>query len=141
MAMTDSTPTARDPDPPAPRPVDARRAVVDAARYNGVTCQRGAYRARRTIFEPDPAARPGDVYHVIRLECRPDADSSWTWVTYVRVVPVGDLRDDWQHPTPIEPGEVALPEEEFDVEDLFVDGPSAVAVPGMAADAEALDDE
>lgn len=132
--------TTRRDDLPEPRPVDARRAVVDAARYDGMTCERGAYRAKRTIVEPWVNTRPGEHRNVVTLECRPSPDHAWAWVGYIRVVPIGELREDWRHPTPIEPGEVALPEEEYDVEELFVDGASAISLPGMAAKPE-VDDE
>ena len=112
-----------------PRLLDARRAVVDAARRDGTTCERGAYRARRTIIEHPHNAGTASVVRLERLR-----DSEWVWVAYIGVVPIRDLRDDWERPSPIGPADVALPEDEFDARELFVDGCSALALPGLGYD-------
>jgi len=102
---------------PYPEPEDARRALVDAARMDGTTCQRGAYKGRRTIKEPDPNTKPGDTQHVVRLRDR----KTNTRLVDVAVTPFGELRDDWKHPTPCDPGEVVLPEDKYTLLDVFVD--------------------
>jgi len=109
---------------PYPTPADARSAIVDAARQDGVTCQRGAYKARRTIKEPDPKMRPGDTQHVVRLRHRENNER----IVDIAVTPFDELRDDWSRPSPCEPGEVVLPVDEYGLVDVFVD-PTALPTP------------
>jgi len=102
---------------PYPEPKDARKALVDAARMDGTTCQRGAYKARRTIKEPDPKMKPGDTQNVVRLRHRETNGR----IVDVAVAPFDELRDDWGRPSPCEPGAVVLPEDEYTLLDVFVD--------------------
>lgn len=119
-----STAATRRDDSPEPSTEDARRAVVDAARHDGLTCARGAFKARRTIHEPEPNARPGRHVPAIVLSSRDPSVGELTWY---RATDIGDLRDDWGHPTPCDPGETVLPEDTFTVDDLF---PEPSILPG-----------
>lgn len=98
---------------------NARSAVQRAVRYTGMTCQSKGYRARRTKLKPSPDMKPGELWAVVELEKR--TENGWVSVSLIRAVDIGDLRDDWRHPTPVDPGEQALPEGEYDLEELFVD--------------------
>jgi len=109
---------------PYPIPSDARDALVDAARMDGTTCARGAYKARRTVKEPDPKMRPGVTEHVVRLSHRDNNDR----IVDVAVTPFDDLRDDWERPSPCDPGEVVLPVDEYGLADVFVD-PTVLPTP------------
>jgi len=109
---------------PEPIPADARAALVDAARMDGTTCQRGAYKARRTLKEPDPKMRPGDTQHVVRLRHRKNNER----IVDVAVTPFRELRDDWARPSPCDPGEVVLSVDEYGLADVFVD-PTALPTP------------
>lgn len=120
----------RDPAPPDPTPADARRAVVDAARYDGMTVQRGAYQARRTITEPWPNGKPGDTRQVVQLGKR-TGPGQREFVAYVAVTPFDELRDDWARPSPVDPGDVVLPPDQFDADDLF---PAPSMLPGQQGD-------
>jgi len=115
-----------------PDPADARRAVVDAARYDGMTVIRGAYQARRTIFEPWPKGKPGVTRQAVKLDARTGPGRS-EFVAYVTVTPFQALRDDWGRPSPVDPGDVVLPADDFDVVDLF---PSPAMLPGQPGDAD-----
>ena len=117
-------PSQRKGEIPYPTPEDARRALVDAARMDGTTAQRGAYKARRTIKEPDPNMKPGDTQDVVRLRHRKDNRR----ITDVAVTPFDELRDDWKRPSPCDPGEVVLPKDEFNLVDVFVD-PNCLPTP------------
>jgi len=109
---------------PYPAPADARAALVDAARMDGTTCQRGAYKARRTIKEPDPKMKPGDTQNVVRLRYRKNNER----IVDVAVTPFGELRDDWGRPSPCDPGETVLPVDEYSLLDVFVD-PTVLPTP------------
>jgi len=109
---------------PYPTPGDARAALVDAARMDGTTCQRGAYKARRTIKEPDPKMRPGDTQQVVRLRHRKSNER----IVDMAVTPFDELREDWARPSPCDPGEVVLPVDEYSLADVFVD-PTVLPTP------------
>ena len=102
---------------PDATPTDARRALVDAARMDGTTCQRGAYKARRTIKEPDPKMKPGDTQDVVRLRLRETNER----LVDVAVTRFDKLRGDWRRPSPCAPCEVVLEPDEYDLADVFVD--------------------
>lgn len=127
--MIDTATPVRD-SLPALDSADARRAVVDAARYDGMTCCRGAFEARRTNIEPEPNARPGVIEQVVTLSTRDPPTDTLAWF---RVTDFRTLRDDWGHPTPCDPGEAALPADEYDVADLF---PDVEVLPGSAEEVD-----
>jgi len=68
--------------------------------------------------------KPGDTQHVVRLRHR---DSEKRLVD-VAVTPFSDLRDDWSRPSPVDPGEVVLPVDEYGLVDVFVD-PNVLPTP------------
>ena len=90
----------------------------------GTTCVRGAYKARRTIKEPDPKMKPGDTQHVVRLRHRENNRR----IVDVGVTPFADLREDWSRPSPCDPGDVVLPVDEYGLADVFVD-PTVLPTP------------
>lgn len=111
-------------DGPVPRPVDARRAVVDAARRPGRVCVRGAYEAHRTTLETWGDRQDAEGV-VLKLT------SSGQRVAIVETTRLADLRDDLDLDADLSGQRVALPEDDFDVQDLFVDAASAVSLPGL----------
>lgn len=125
--MSDTT--INEDESPARSTIDARRAVIDAARMDGVTAQRGAYEARRTYVDPGNAFRSADSVNVVILSLRVGYGGDIVGV--FPVVPFHILRNDWSHPTPDDHdrGDDVLPESEYSVDDIFV-GPKAL--PGMA---------
>lgn len=114
---------------PEPAATDARRAVVDAARMDGVTAQRGAYQARRTYVDLGNAFRSADNVNVVKLSFRVGYGGDTVGV--YPVIPFHILRGDWSHPTPDdhERGDDVLPEDDYSVDDIFVDSKS---LPGGA---------
>jgi hypothetical protein len=131
-AQDDVGTDAGGPDLATPDPADARRAVVDAARYDGTTVIRGAYQARRTVFEPWPKGKPGQTRQAVKLDARTGPARS-EFVGYVAATPFQALWDDWERPSPVDPGDVVLPADDFDVDDLF---PSPAMLPGRPGDAD-----
>lgn len=118
-----SQPTGADP---SARPVDARRAVVDAARKPGVDVHRGVYTATRTTLSTWVDRQDVEAVVLKRM------DLSGRVVATLEATPLTDLRDDLDVPTDLEGQRPALPEGDFDVDDLFVDGASSVSLPGLA---------
>jgi len=114
-------------DLPDPRPTDARRAVIDAARKDGVTCQRAAFEARRTYVESVDAFGTYDAVNVVLLSLRVGYGGDAVGVYPVH--PIHDVRDDWTRPAPdwFDRGDDVLPADDFDLADVFVD---ASAIPG-----------
>ena len=105
---------------PDPTPTDARRAVIDAARFDGMTCQRGAFTATRTWMEGDDMAfGTYKKQHVIKLQRR--IGYGGDTIGLYPLPPVSDIRDDWSHPTPDwhERGDMVLPPDEFDLDEIF----------------------
>jgi hypothetical protein len=106
---------------PDPATDDARRAVIKAARMDGVTVQRGAYRATRTYIESTDAYGSPQAKNVVTLSLR--AGYGGDTVGIFPVNRFNDVRPDWTFPTPDwhDTGDLVLPGDRFGLRDVFVD--------------------